>query len=89
MKIISMAYKTKAESDYNLSVFYAFIEPTSAGNHVIEAELLVSADDLGAYGSLICDSYSEAHRKAFLTQMSEKDYNFLYEIQFAADFPHE
>jgi len=87
MEIISVAYKTRAESDNNLSTVYAFILPSSAGNHIVETELLISANDLSQYDSVICDSYSEAHRKAFLTQMSEKDYDFLYEIQFAVDFP--
>ncbi|HHX70545.1 MAG TPA: hypothetical protein GX708_21145 [Gallicola sp.] len=89
MEIISVAYKTKAESDFNLSTVYAFIEPSFAGNHVVEAELIISANDLSEYDSVICDSYSEAHRKAFLSQMSEKDYDFLYESMFAVDFPHE
>lgn len=80
MEIISMAYKTKAKSDSDKSMVYAFIYPSSAGNHVVEAELLISTDDLREYDdSLVCDSYSKAHRKAFLSQMSEEDYDFLYE----------
>lgn len=79
MEIISIAYKTKAKSDFDKSIVYAFIEPSSAGNSIVEAELLISTNDLNEYDSLVCDSYSEAHRKAFLSQMSEKDYDFLYE----------
>lgn len=79
MEIISVAYKTKAESDFDKSLVYAFIEPSWAGNHVVEVELLITTNDLNEYDSVICNSYSEAHRIAFLTQMSEEDYDFLYE----------
>lgn len=78
MEILSVAYKIKAKSDFDKSVVYAFIEPSGAGNHVVEAELLIYTNDLNEYNSVVCGSYSEAHKKAYLTQMSEEDYNFLY-----------
>ena len=87
MEILSVAYKTKAKSDFDKSVVYAFIKPAWAGNHIVEAELLISTNDLNEYDSVVCDSYSKAHRKAFLSEMSEEDYDFLYEIDFAVNFP--
>lgn len=81
MEIISVAYKTKAESDFHKSVVYAFIRPAWAGNHIVEAELLISTSDLSEFKhGLVCGSYAKAHKKAFLSQMSEKDYDFLYEL---------
>lgn len=79
MEILSIAYKTKAKSDFDKSIVYAFIRPSSAGNNIIEAELHISADDLSYYDdSLVCESYLKAHRKAYLSQMSEEDYYYLY-----------
>lgn len=80
MEIISLAYKMKAKSYFNKSIVYAFIKPAWAGNHIVEAELLISTSDLSDFKhGLVCDSYEKAHRKAYLSQMSEKDYDFLYE----------
>lgn len=79
MEIISVAYKTRAKSDFHKSVVYAFIKPAWAGNHIVEAELLISANDLDEYKYGLYGSYEKAHRKAYLSQMSEEDYDFLYE----------
>ena len=79
MEIIALAYKTKAKSDFDKSVLYAFLNPAWAGNHVVETELSITRNDLLDFSNtLVSDSYEEAHKKAYLTQMSEEDYNFLY-----------
>ena len=79
MKIIALAYKEKAESNFHKSVLYAFIEPAWGGNHVVEAEISMTRNDLLDYSQpLVSDSYAEAHKKAYLTQMSEEDYDLLY-----------
>ena len=80
MEILALSYKMKAKSDFDKSVLYAFLRPAWAGNHIVEAELLISTIDLSEYDySLVCNSYAEAHRKAHLSQMSEKDYDYFYE----------
>lgn len=80
MKIIALAYKTKAKSDFDKSILYAFLEPAWGGNHVVETELSITRTDLLDFSNiLVSDSYKEAHKKAHLTQMSEEDYDFLYE----------
>lgn len=90
MKIISLAYKTKAKSDFDKSILYAFIDPAWVGNHIVEAEISLTRNDLLDYSKpLVSDSYAEAHKKAYLTQMSEEDYDFLYISKFAVNFPHE
>lgn len=90
MEIIALAYKTKAKSDFDKSVLYAFLNPAWAGNHIVETELSITRDDLLDFSKpLVSDSYAEAHKKAHLTQMSKEDYDFLYESQFAVNFPHE
>lgn len=79
MEIIALAYKIKANSDFDKSILYAFLSPASAGNNVVEVEISIRRIDLLDYNkSLVSDSYNEAHKKAYLTQMSEEDYNLLY-----------
>lgn len=80
MEIIALAYKIKAKSVFDKSVLHAFLSPASAGNHVVEAEISMTRDDLLDFSKpLVSDSYAEAHKKAHLTQMSEEEYNFLYD----------
>ena len=79
MEIIALAYKTKAKSDFNKSILYAFLNPAWAGNHVVETELSITRDDLLDFSNpSVSDSYEEAHKKAYLRYMSEEDYNLLY-----------
>jgi len=79
MEIIALAYKTKAKSDFDKSVLYAFLNPAWAGNNVVETELSITRDDLLEFSKpLVSDSYEEAHKKAYLRHMSEEDYNLLY-----------
>lgn len=79
MEIIALAYKQKANSDFDKSVLYAFLKPSWAGNHIVETELSITRNDLLDYSKpLVSDSYVEAHKKAYLSQMSEEDYNCLY-----------
>lgn len=60
MKIISLAYKTKAKSDFDKSILYAFIDPAWAGNHIVEAEISITRNDLLDYSKpLVSDSYAE------------------------------
>jgi hypothetical protein len=78
MEIIALAYKTKAKSDSDNSILYAFIAPSWAGNHIVEAELSIRRDDLLNYSLMVSDSYEEARKKAYCSQMSEDDYYLLY-----------
>lgn len=79
MEIIALAYKTKAKSDFDKSVLYAFLNPAWAGSHVVETELSITRNDLLDFSSpLVSDSYAEAHKKAYLRHMSEEDYKLLY-----------
>lgn len=78
MEILAITHKMK--TDFDKSIFHAFIAPSSAGNHILEAELVLYPNDISEYDSVICDSYAEAHRKAYLTQMSEEDYDLLYDF---------
>lgn len=80
MEIIALAYKIRAKSDSDKSVFHAFLNPSWAGNHIVETELLISREDLLDYSRpLVSDSYKEAHKKAHLTQMSEEEYNYQFD----------
>lgn len=79
MEIIALAYKIKAKSDSDKSILHAFLSPAWAGNHVVETEISITRNDLLDYNeSLVSDTYAEAHKKAYLRNMSEEDYNFLY-----------
>lgn len=79
MEIIALAYKTKAKSDFDKSVLYAFLNPAWAGNHIVETELSITRNDLLDFSDpLVSDSYKEAHKKAHLRHMSEQDYSLLY-----------
>lgn len=79
MEIIALAYKTKAKSDFDKSVLYAFLNPAWAGNYVVETELSITRNDLLDFSnSLVSDSYEEARKKAYLRHMGEEDYKLLY-----------
>lgn len=71
MKIIALALN-------NDSVYYVFLEPAWAGNHVVEALLQINKSDIKDFSIEISPSYEEAHKKAHLTQMLLEDYEALY-----------
>jgi len=58
-----------------------FINPAWAGNHIVEAELSITDDDLRDFNIVISANYNDAHKKAHLVKMSERDYNALYNTQ--------
>lgn len=74
MKLLALAYKTKAKSNYDKSVLHAFFAPAWAGNHIVEAELHITRNNLLDYNVLVSEDYWTAHQKAHLTIMSEHDY---------------
>lgn len=78
MEIIALAYKTKAKSDFDKSILHAFLSPAWAGNHIVEAEISITRNDLQDFSiSLVSDTYAEARKKAYLKYMSEEDYKLL------------
>jgi len=78
MEILSLAYKERAKSDNDKSILYAFIWPAWAGNHIVEAELRIERNDLLDFALEVSDCYEDAHKKAYLSQMSEEDYKILF-----------
>jgi uncharacterized protein YbaR (Trm112 family) len=79
MEIIALAYKIRSKSIFDKSLLHVFIAPSCGGNDIVEGLLYVTEDDLGYYDqSLICDSYAVAHKRAYLSQMSESDYEMTF-----------
>ena len=71
MKIIAL-YK-------NINGYYdAFILPAWAGNHIVEAKIIISDEDLSDYDLPIFTKYKSAHKYAYTQIMSEEQYLSMY-----------
>lgn len=78
MNIICLSEHNLNTSRLKDSVYIAFISPSHAGNHINECEFKIPQIDLEEYKIPVFQTYKEAHKFAYLSEMDEESYHLNY-----------